>query len=233
MEETQITHVADRLIRNVSKGYKQRVGIAQALLGNPDVVILDEPTVGLDPYQIIEIRDLIRSLSRDHTVILSSHILQEISAVCDYVIIISRGRIVASDTIYQLQNSYAGNNILKVDSRGDAAAIRDALSRLSGVIAVTVREYSDHVHAEIEVSKETDIREAVFRVYADLSMPILHMSSGEISLEDIFLKLTEEMGNDNDVSVREITSAESLSSAGTGDENAYQSLFSTKGDEEN
>jgi len=233
MEETQITHVADRLIRNLSKGYKQRVGIAQALLGNPDVVILDEPTVGLDPYQIIEIRDLIRSLSRDHTVILSSHILQEISAVCDYVIIISRGRIVASDTIYQLQNSYAGNNILKVDSRGDAAAIRDALSRLSGVIAVTVREYSDHVHAEIEVSKETDIREAVFRVYADLSMPILHMSSGEISLEDIFLKLTEEMGNDNDVSVREITSAESLSSAGTGDENAYQSLFSTKGDEEN
>jgi ABC-2 type transport system ATP-binding protein len=131
MEKTQITGVQNRLIKNLSKGYKQRVGIAQAMLGEPEIIILDEPTVGLDPNQIIEIRDLIRSLAEDHTVILSSHILTEVAEVCNYVMIIAHGRLIASDTIENLSTYLVGSNILKMTVKGDINRIRMALNTLS------------------------------------------------------------------------------------------------------
>ena len=131
MEKTQITGVQNRLIKNLSKGYKQRVGIAQAMLGEPEIIILDEPTVGLDPNQIIEIRDLIRSLAEDHTVILSSHILTEVTEVCNYVMIIAHGRLIASDTIENLSTYLVGSNILKMTVKGDINRIRMALNTLS------------------------------------------------------------------------------------------------------
>ena len=121
MEVTQITDVADRLIRNLSKGYRQRVGIAQALLGNPKVIILDEPTVGLDPKQIVEIRELIKSLGREHTVVLSSHILSEVQAVCDTVLIISKGCLVACDTPENLEKLFAGKARIELDTDADKA----------------------------------------------------------------------------------------------------------------
>lgn len=191
MEKTQITHVADRLIANLSKGYRQRVGIAEAVLGDPAVVILDEPTVGLDPLQIIEIRDLIRELGRDHTVILSSHILQEISAVCDKVIMISRGKIVANDTLAHLTSGEGGNSLLKIESRGTADAVKAALANVPDIIRLSVTGSGDIVRTEIETAPDTDRREDVFRVFAELDAPILSMSSGAVSLEEMFLKLAD------------------------------------------
>ena len=191
MERTQITHVADRLIANLSKGYRQRVGIAEAVLGDPAVVILDEPTVGLDPLQIIEIRDLIRELGQDHTVILSSHILQEISAVCDRVIMISRGKIVANDTLAHLTSGEGGNSLLKIESRGTADAVKAALASVPDVVRLTVTGQGGIVRTEIETAPDTDRREDVFRVFAQLDAPILSMSSGAVSLEEMFLKLAD------------------------------------------
>ncbi len=130
----------NRLIKQLSKGYKQRVGVAQALLGSPDVIILDEPTVGLDPKQIIEIRDLIKELGKTHTIILSSHILSEVSAICDYVMIISHGRLVASDTPENLSKKMAGSNTLLLTVRGNESAVRGALTNLAGVDKITFAE---------------------------------------------------------------------------------------------
>lgn len=225
MERTQIAHVADRLIRNLSKGYRQRVGIAQAILGDPEVVILDEPTVGLDPLQIIEIRDLIRELGRDHTVILSSHILSEISAVCDRVIMISRGRIVANDTLENLTSGASRGGLIRIESRGSAADVREALSCLAGVIRLAVETRGGTVSAEIETAPDCDIREDIFRVFARLDAPILSMSAGNVSLEDMFLRLAD------DPAVKEEPAATE-----SGEENAaptdpsYAPLFSTEED---
>jgi len=193
MKKTGLTDVRARLIRNLSKGYRQRVGIAQAILGDPDVVILDEPTVGLDPLQIIEIRDLIRTLGETHTVILSSHILSEISAVCDTVIIISHGRIVASDTLSHLTASADGRRIVTLDVRGPLDGVRGVLDGIPGAVGTHAEYGMDNcVRATVEMPSDADVREDIFRRFAAADLPIVQMTSSDVSLEDVFLRLTEE-----------------------------------------
>ena len=189
--KTGLTAYADRLIKNLSKGYKQRVGIAQAIIGDPEIIILDEPTVGLDPRQIIEIRELIRELGQNHTVILSSHILTEISAVCDYVIIIAKGRIVASDTLENLTKLYEGKNYVDLVARGDADKIRRIIASIPGTECVDLESGElGRVHVRIAMQKENDIREELFFRFADAKVPILSMEFEEITLEKVFLELT-------------------------------------------
>ena len=242
MEKTQITHVADRLIGNLSKGYRQRVCIAEAILGDPAVVILDEPTVGLDPLQIIEIRDLIRSLGHDHTVILSSHILQEISAVCDRVIMISRGRIVANDSLSNLTGEGGGHSLLRIESRGSVADIEAALRALPDVVRVSASSACETVRTEIETAPGTDRRDDIFRVFARLDAPILSMSSGATSLEEMFLKLADEAsaaeyGTDREAPAASGDRADSAASGvaepeTAADGAAYTPLFTTEKEED-
>ena len=186
MQLTQIYDVRDRLIRNLSKGYRQRVGIAQAMIGEPDVIILDEPTVGLDPAQIIEIRNLIRKLGRIKTVIISSHILAEISAVCDHVIIISKGNIVANDTLANLE-ARAGGNGLNLKIKGERKRAEKIISAIKGVESAEYTELDGIVEATLTFS--SDVREALFNAFAEAKMPILEMHTDESTLEDIFLQL--------------------------------------------
>ena len=191
VSKTGLTAYADRLIKNLSKGYKQRVGIAQAIIGDPEVIILDEPTVGLDPRQIIEIRELIRELGENHTVILSSHILTEISAVCDYVIIIAKGRIVASDTLENLTKLYEGKNYVDLIARGDEDKIRRLIEAIPDAeLAELESGELGRVHARIAMQKEVDIREDLFFRFADAKVSILSMEFEEVTLEKVFLELT-------------------------------------------
>ena len=194
MEMVKITDMKNRLIKNLSKGYRQRVGLAQAILGYPEVIILDEPTVGLDPKQIIEIRDLIKSLKKKHTVILSSHILSEVSAVCDYVLIISHGKLVASDTPENLGKLAEGSNTLNLIVKGEKDKIRTALGQIEGVKNVTVADAKEEHAWNVTVStnEDSDVREEVFFKMADAKCPILEMQSKKVSLEEIFLELTED-----------------------------------------
>ena len=195
MEMTQITDMQQRLIKNLSKGYRQRVGLAQAILGYPEVIILDEPTVGLDPKQIIEIRDLIRKLGENHTVILSSHILSEVSAVCDHIMIIAHGKLVASDSPENLQKLMSGSMELNLEVKGSAAAVKSALQEISQIDRIEENTEASKNVAKLKViSKENaDIREQVFYALADAKLPILEMTHAEKSLEDIFLELTEDV----------------------------------------
>ena len=197
MEMVKITDMKNRLIKNLSKGYRQRVGLAQAILGYPEVIILDEPTVGLDPKQIIEIRDLIKSLKEKHTVILSSHILSEVSAVCDYVLIISHGKLVASDTPENLGKLAEGSNTLNLIVKGEKDKIRTALGQIEGVKNVTVADAKEEHAWNVTVStnEDSDVREEVFFKMADAKCPILEMQSKKVSLEEIFLELTEDDKN--------------------------------------
>ena len=197
MDTVKITDMKNRLIKNLSKGYRQRVGLAQAILGYPDVIILDEPTVGLDPKQIIEIRDLIKNLKKKHTVILSSHILSEVSAVCDYVLIISHGKLVASDTPDNLSKLAAGSNNLSLIVKGEEESIRQLLSEIPGVKTITVNSAENENGWRVKLSTEesADIREEVFYKMAENHYPILEMQSEKVSLEEIFLELTDG-GND-------------------------------------
>ena len=194
MEMVKITDMKNRLIKNLSKGYRQRVGLAQAILGYPEVIILDEPTVGLDPKQIIEIRDLIKSLKEKHTVILSSHILSEVSAVCDYVLIISHGRLVASDTPENLGKLAEGSNTLNLIVKGEKDKICTALEQIEGVKNVTVADAKEEHEWNVNIStnEDRDVREEVFFKMADAKCPILEMQSRKVSLEEIFLELTED-----------------------------------------
>ena len=194
MEMVKITDMKNRLIKNLSKGYRQRVGLAQAILGYPEVIILDEPTVGLDPKQIIEIRDLIKSLKEKHTVILSSHILSEVSAVCDYVLIISHGKLVASDTPENLGKLAEGSNTLNLIVKGEKDKICTALRQIEGVKNVTAADAKEEYAWNVTVStnEDSDVREEVFFKMADAKCPILEMQSRKVSLEEIFLELTED-----------------------------------------
>ena len=190
----KITGVYNRLIKNLSKGYRQRVGIAQALVGNPDVLILDEPTVGLDPKQIIEIRTLIKHLSKKHTVILSSHILPEVQSVCERIVIINKGIIVADDTAANLSNQLSGEHRLIARIAGPEETVFRAISGISGVKLVTslgIRE-SGSVDFQIETEQGRDVRKPLFTLLADRRWPLMALDSGEMTLEDIFLKLTSE-----------------------------------------
>lgn len=193
MDMVKITDMKDRLIKNLSKGYRQRVGLAQAILGYPEVIILDEPTVGLDPKQIIEIRDLIKGLKQKHTVILSSHILSEVRAVCDYVLIISHGKLVASDTPDNLERLAAGSNSLLMKVKGEKDTIRKALETIEGVTGVEMFYDSDEKlwKTKLSIQENVDIREKVFYAMAKANCPIYEMQVKRVSLEDVFLELTE------------------------------------------
>lgn len=224
MEMTRITDMKKRLIRNLSKGYKQRVGLAQAILGDPEVIILDEPTVGLDPKQIIEIRDLIRSLGKNHTVILSSHILSEVSAVCDHIMIISHGKLVASDSPEGLQNLMSGSGWLELEVKGNWEKIQTVISTVEGVKDVENcgEKEGGSVKVHVTSAEKTDIREAVFYALAEAKLPILFMQYSEKSLEDIFLELT----GDN---AQETASSEDEEAMETGDTTETQDAEETEG----
>lgn len=194
MEVTKITDMRKRLIKNLSKGYKQRVGLSQALIGNPDVLILDEPTVGLDPKQIIEIRSVIKNLGKKHTIILSSHILSEVSAVCDRVIIINNGKIVASDTPENLSKRLTQSNCLNLRVKGNKQSIIAALKSIDNVENVKFKSVieNDTVDVLVEGKENTDIREDVFNKMAEHNYPILNMTSMDLTLEEIFLQVTKD-----------------------------------------
>ena len=195
MARTMLTDVAGRLIRNLSKGYKQRVGIAQALLGNPEIVILDEPTVGLDPKQIIEIRTLIRDLAKEHTVILSSHILAEVQAVCDRILIIHHGKMVASGTPEELERQLAGTTALEVTLKADEPTGRNLLRRVPGAGAVSYRPGAAEGESTFRVeSRQGDLREKIFQACAAEGVALLGLRSAGMTLEDVFLKLTADDG---------------------------------------
>ena len=193
IEMVHIEDVANRLIKNLSKGYKQRVGLAQAILGMPPVIILDEPTVGLDPRQIIEIREIIRSLGKDHTVILSSHIMQEVSAVCDHVMIIAKGKLVATGSPEELSRMLAGDNTYRMTIKGEKERIEEALGKIPEIKSVSFGDSSDEGCLEVVVKADDskDIREDMFMELAASRCPVMQMSHESVSLEDIFLELTE------------------------------------------
>ena len=198
MEMTMITDMKERLIKNLSKGYKQRVGLAQAILGYPEVIILDEPTVGLDPKQIIEIRDLIRKLGEKHTVILSSHILSEVSAVCDHIMIISKGRLVASDTPEGLMTMMKGGKQLTLCVKGEESKLESILKEYSQIKEYHFQAAKNEgcVNVTLNTEGDDDIREELFYRLALEKLPIMELSLAEKTLEDVFLELTGEEQND-------------------------------------
>jgi len=192
MELVKIGDVKNRLIKNLSKGYKQRVGLAQAILGDPKVLILDEPTVGLDPKQIIEIRNLIKELGKKHTIILSSHILPEVSAVCDRVLIINKGKMVASGTPEELSRKLSFSNRLIIRIKGQEEKILGTIKAMADVEYVEsqgVRE-PDTLDVMVEAKKDIDIREQLFNVLSGANLPILMMKSMDLTLEEVFLEVT-------------------------------------------
>lgn len=194
MELTKITPMSNRLINQLSKGYRQRVGLAQAIIGYPEVIILDEPTVGLDPKQITEIRELISNLSKEHTVILSSHIMQEVSAVCDSVMIINKGKLLLRDKADNLSNHFGATGAVNISVKGDRNLILNVLNDIDQVNNVEEKEqFVDGVYnLTVHCDDDVDIREDVFNAMAKAKTPILEMQSVRMSLEDIFLKVTEE-----------------------------------------
>lgn len=194
MELVKINDMRKRLIKNLSKGYKQRVGLAQAMIGSPEVLILDEPTVGLDPKQIIEIRNLIKGLGKQHTIILSSHILSEVSAVCDRVMIIDKGKIVASDSPDNLSRRMSQSNRLILRIQGPKQDILDTIKEIEGVKFVEVQRVREQGTFDIlvEAHDEVDVREALFYAMSEKRYPILMMKSMDLTLEDIFLQVTSQ-----------------------------------------
>ncbi len=192
MQTVGISDVAGRLVKNLSKGYKQRVGLAQAMIGKPDILILDEPTAGLEPKQILEIRHLIKELGKEHTVILSSHILPEVSAVCKRVLIMNEGKIVADDTPEDLAKRLLGGSHLLLRVDGSEAQVESALKKISDLQNLSFRESQEAGTVEVvaEAAKDKDIRRDVFKALSAAGLPILMMRSLDMSLEEIFLHLT-------------------------------------------
>ena len=200
MKQTQIEDVKGRLIKNLSKGYKQRVGLAQAIIGYPEVIILDEPTVGLDLKQIIEIRELIRELAKKHTIILSSHILSEVSAVCDHIMIISKGKLVASDTPEGLMTLLKGGRQMKLSVLGEQSKVEELLRSMESVKDFSMQppRAEGMVSVNIRTEDTEDIRVELFHRLAAADMPIMELSLSEKSLEDVFLELTGEEDKENE-----------------------------------
>ncbi len=197
MDLVKITDVKDRLIKNLSKGYRQRVGLAQALVSSPDVLIMDEPTVGLDPKQIQEMRSLIKSLGKEHTIILSSHILAEVSMICDKVIIIKKGEIAAIDTPENLAKNMAAAECFQAKIKGPGEWIADIIRGIDGVKSVKQSQDKSDINAGlfnylIENTKSVDVRTPLFFKMAELGYPIHEIKSVAVNLEDIFLQLTSE-----------------------------------------
>ena len=204
-EKVKIDHVKDRIIKNLSKGYRQRVGFAQALIGNPKVLILDEPTVGLDPKQIIDIRNLIKSLGKDHTVILSSHILSEIQATCDRVVIINKGQIVADDTTDNLSKSMSNDFSYTAKIEGDkekTLQILKGVENMKEVISLGEREQGV-CEFILEAVPNTDIRRNLFDALVSNNCRLLGLKSNEMTLEDIFLQLTSKINITEEKEVKE------------------------------
>ncbi len=193
LEKTQTTDVSNRLIRNLSKGYKQRVGIAQAIIGSPETIILDEPTVGLDPLQITEIRQLIRDLGKNHTVILSSHILSEISEVCDHVFIIANGKLVLSEATSNLSYHIKASQQLEIEAKGDKETCKKVLSELRVVdsVEVSAKAEKDMLEVLVTAKGNEDVREAVSMALSQNGISIFGMKEIGQSLEDLFIEMTQ------------------------------------------
>lgn len=188
----KIWEVENRLIRNLSKGYRQRVGLAQAVLGFPKIIILDEPSVGLDPKQIIEIRELIRQLAKKHTVILSSHILAEVREVCDYILIISKGKLVASDTPENLERNLGDSDLIEIETKASPDEVRRILETVDGIRSISTKYLENGITwAQIQEKKNTDVREKVFQAFAQNHRPLLKLNPLQVSLEDVFMELTQ------------------------------------------
>ncbi len=250
MEETDLIHVKDRLIKNLSKGYKQRVGIAQAMLGSPKLIILDEPTVGLDPKQITEIRGLIKRLGETRTIILSSHILSEVSAVCDRVMMIAGGRLIAFDTLENIRKQNSVQNHLLISAKADRELVCDVLSGFEQINIVSVTENGDVTNAEIELLGDEEIEEKLFFAFAKRNVALIRLASREDSLEEVFLRMTDipaEEYEDSDGDDEEYDGdlddedniADNINEArydsdedNKSDENDYQPLFGRGGEEE-
>jgi len=199
MSKTKTLDVSERLIKHLSKGYKQRVGLAGAMIGNPDILILDEPTVGLDPSQIIEMRELIRELSKNHTVLLSSHIMQEISAVCDEIIIINEGKMITKDTPENITKKMVDTNGVHIIVKGDKTKLKEALRTVSGIKNVSYDNEKDNendneketIGLTIYCAEDEDIRVELFYALAKAECPVIEMNKLDTSLEDAFLALTK------------------------------------------
>ena len=191
MALTNITDMKDRLIANLSKGCRQRVGIAQAMLGSPEVIILDEPTVGLDPKQLVEIREMIRTLGEDRTVIVSSHILSEVSELCDELLVIAQGKLVAKGTLEDLEAMVGRTDTLHLSVRGDEAGILEVLRGIVDVEGATVTASQDTVSITLDIERGRDVRDDIFFAMADKRYAVVAMEIEHKSLENVFLALTQ------------------------------------------
>lgn len=194
MKKTGVTPVKDRLIKNLSKGFRQRVGLAQAILGSPKIIILDEPTVGLDPKQIVEVRNLIKSLGKDHTVILSSHILSEVQAVCDKVLVISKGKLVGYDTTENFENAFKSEPVFEITAKADKETVRSVIAAVPETIAVRFESEKDgYTSISVKVSDEK-ASESIFAAFSANGITLVKMAMKQANLENVFMKLT---GQDN------------------------------------
>ena len=203
--------VKNRLIKNLSKGYRQRVGLAGALIGFPEIIILDEPTVGLDPQQIIEIRQLIRGLAKDHTVILSSHILSEVREVCDHIMIIYQGKLVASDTPENLEQKMRGNETIELLVKGSPEQTGSVIRQLPSILSSQIEDSGEAgcTKALLTVKEQNDIREDIFWTFCKNELPLLRLANTRTTLEDIFLELTSSESSRNNDSTKEDPTDES------------------------
>nr|WP_076777925.1 ABC transporter ATP-binding protein [Lachnoclostridium phocaeense] len=205
--------VKNRLIKNLSKGYRQRVGLAGALIGFPEIIILDEPTVGLDPQQIIEIRQLIRGLAKDHTVILSSHILSEVREVCDHIMIIYQGKLVASDTPENLEQKMQGNETIELLVKGSPEQTGSVIRQLPSILSSQIEDSGETgcTKALLTVKEQNDIREDIFWTFCKNELPLLRLANTRTTLEDIFLELTSsESSRNNDITKEDPTDESNL-----------------------
>ncbi len=230
MQSAGIEEVSDRLIGTLSKGYKQRVGIAQALLGSPQVIILDEPTVGLDPIQIIEIRDFIKELGRSHTVILSSHILSEVQAVCEQVLIISKGRLVAYDTPENLEKLMLSSSGVQLKAEGARDKAQSILTRTDGIASYQIKEKDGVCSISIELEDSQKARQVCGQLtmnFAKDGLPVFEIMAKKANLEDVFLELTESGSADaaytaSSIEADDVESSESEATARHMDESERQ-----------
>lgn len=208
IELVGLTEVRARLIKNLSKGYRQRVGLAQAVLGFPEIIILDEPMVGLDPKQIIEIRELIRELAREHTVILSSHILAEVQEICDHIMIISHGKLVASDTPKNLEKMMSRTELVHIQTRCGEEQVNQILETLENVEEWELVVEEEVVSVTVKANGTEDIREDLFRAFAKADCPLIMLQKETVSLEDVFLELTGETVEEIEEEIEEVMEEE-------------------------